>query len=153
MTSSSSTSSTAVLSMKLMWNFPVDAEKTYDTVFAELMTRLVYESVDYVSKIADADDAISPAPAPAVGAALSANAARQANHDKTVSKVNADSRKPTGILMSLFNPDSNAHRSLIIGLTALQMRRKDFNFRNAFEKWQTEYKPNKQFNYDTILKT
>ena len=65
MTSSSSTSSTAVLSMKLMWNFPVDAEKTYDTVFAELMTRLVYESVDYVSKIADADDAISPAPAPA----------------------------------------------------------------------------------------
>ena len=159
MTSSSSNSSTAVLSMKLMWNSPVDAEKTYDTVFAELMTRLVYESVDYVSKVADADDAISPAPAPAVGAALNANAARQANHDKTVLKVNADSRKAMGILMGLFNPDSNAHRSLIgwfneplVGLTALQMRRKDFNFRNAFEKWQTEYKPNKQFNYDTILK-
>ena len=158
MTSSFTTSSTAVPSMKLMWNSPVDAEKTYDTVFVELMTRLVYESVDNVSKVADANDATSPAPA--VGAALNANAARQAYHDKNVLKVNADSRKAMGILMGLFNPDSNAYRSLIgrfneplVGLTALQLRRKDFNFRNIFEKWQTEYKPNKQFNYDTILKT
>ena len=97
-------------------------------------------------------------PAPAVGATLNANAARQANHDNTVLKVNADSRKAMGILMGPFNPDSNAHHSLIgwfneplVGLTALQMRRKDFNFRNVFEKWQTEYKPNKQFNYDEPL--
>ena len=40
---SSSTSSTAVLSMKLMWNSPVDAEKSYDTAFAELY-ELVYEA-------------------------------------------------------------------------------------------------------------
>ena len=33
------------------------------------------------------------------------------------------------------------------------MRRKDYNFRNAFDKWQVEYKPNKQYNLDTILKT
>ena len=90
----------------------MDAEKTYDTVFAELMTRLVYESADYVSKVADADDAILSAPAHAVGATLNANAARQANHDKTVLKVNADSRKAMGILMGLFNPDCKAHRSL-----------------------------------------
>ena len=69
----------------------------YDTVFAELMTRLVYESVDYVSKVADSDDAISPVPA--VGAALNANATRQANHDKTVLKVNADSRKAMGMYL------------------------------------------------------
>ena len=90
----------------------MDAEKTYDTVFAELMTRLVYESADYVSKVADADDAILSAPAHAVGATLKANSARQANHDKTVLKVNADSRKAMGILMGLFNPDCKAHRSL-----------------------------------------
>ena len=37
--------------MKLVWNSPPDAEMVYDTVFAELRTRLVYESVDYVSKV------------------------------------------------------------------------------------------------------
>ena len=65
-----------------------------------------------------------------------------------------------GILMGLFHPDCNAHRSLttwyaeiLPGLTPLQTRREDFNFRNAFEKWQGEYKPNKQYNLDTILKT
>ena len=44
--------------------------------------------------------------------------------------------------MGLFHPDCNAHRlyiEVLPGLTALQSRRKDFNFRNAFEK----YKPNK----------
>ena len=47
----------------------MDAEKSYDTVFVELMTRLAYESVDDVA-VAGADGAISPAPA--VGAALNA---------------------------------------------------------------------------------
>ena len=48
----------------------------------------------------------------AVGAALNANAARQANHEKSVAKVGEHSRKAMGILMGLFHPDCNAHRSL-----------------------------------------
>ena len=48
----------AVLAMKLVWNSPPDAEMVYDNVFAELMTRLIYESVDYVSKVADSDDGL-----------------------------------------------------------------------------------------------
>ena len=98
-------------------------------------------------------------PAPA-GPVSNANATRQANHEKTVIKVNEQARKAMGILMGLFHPDCNAHRSLttwyaeiLPGLTTLQARRKDFNFRNAFEIWQGEYKPNKQYNLDTILKT
>ena len=98
-------------------------------------------------------------PAPA-GPVSNANATRQANHEKSVIKVNEQARKAMGILMGLFHPDCNAHRSLttlyaevLPGLTPLQARRKDFNFRNAFEKWQGEYQPNKQYNLDTILKT
>ena len=37
----------------------MDAEKSYNFVFAELMTRLGYESVDHVAKVAGADDTIS----------------------------------------------------------------------------------------------
>ena len=73
-------------------------------------------------------------------------------------KVNEQARKAMGILMGLFHPDCNAHRSLttwyaeiLPGLIPLQARRKDFNFRNAFEKWLGEFKPNKQYNLDTIL--
>ena len=40
-TATTSAPTSAVLAMKLMWNSPPDAKKTYDTVFAELMTRLV----------------------------------------------------------------------------------------------------------------
>ena len=116
----------AVLAMKLVWNSPPDAEMVYDNVFAELMTRLIYESVDYVSKVADSDDGFE---------------------------------KTMDILMGLFHPDCNAQRSLtawyaevLPAFTPLQSRRKDFNFRNAFEKSQVEYKPNKQYNLDTILK-
>ena len=157
---STATSSTSVLAMKHVWNSPPDAEKVYDVVFAELMTRFVYEGVDYVMVQADSDAMIMTAPPHAVGAALNANAARQANHEKSVAKVGEHSRKAMGILMGLFHPDCNAHRSLttwyaeaLPGLTVLQRRRKDFNFRNAFVKWQAEYKPDKQYNLDTIQKT
>ena len=147
----------AVLAMKLVWNSPPDAELVYDTVFAELMTRCVYEGVYYVANEADSDSMVMPAPA---GPISNSNATRQANHEKSVIKVNEQARKAMGILMGLFHPDCNAHRSLttwyaevLPGLTPLQARRRDFNFRNAFEKWQGEYKPNKQYNLDTILKT
>ena len=153
-TSTSSVPSANVLAMKLVWNSSPDAEKTYDTVFAELMARLVYEGVDYVASEADSDAMVMPAPA---GPASNANAARFANHEKSVIKVNEQARKAMGILMGLFHPDCNAHRSLtewyaevLAGLTPLQARRKDYNFRNAFEKWQEEFKPNKQYNLDTI---
>lgn len=152
--STSSTSSAptmAVLAMKHVWNSPPDAEEIYDTVFAELTTRFVYEGVDYVAVEADADAFILPA-----GRKIS----QRANHEKSVAKVSEHSRKAMGILMGLFHPDCNAHRSLVAwygevlpGLTPLQIRRKDYNFRNAYEKWQEEYKPNKQYNLDTILKT
>ena len=157
-TATSSSAPTAnVLAMKLVWNSPPDAEETYDTVFAELMTRLVYEGVDYVASEADSDAMVMDAPA---NPALNANAARLANHEKSMIKVNEQARKAMGILMGLFHPDCNAHRSLtewyakiLPGLTPLQARRRDYNFRNAFEKWQVEYKPNKQYNLDSILKT
>ena len=54
-TSSSTALTAAVLTMKLVWNSPPDAELVYDTVFAELMTRFVYEVVDYVANEADSD--------------------------------------------------------------------------------------------------
>ena len=156
-TSSSTAPTTAVLAMKLVWDSPPDAELVYDTVFAELMTRFVYEGVDYVANEADSDAMVMPAPA---GPISNANATRQANHEKSVIKVNEQARKAMGILMGLFHPDCNAHRSLttwyaeiLPGLTPLQARRRDFNFRNAFEKWQAEYKPNKQYNLDAFLKT
>ena len=156
-TPTSSAPTASVLAMKLVWNSPPDAEKTFDTVFAELMTRLVYEGVDYVAREADSDAMVMPAPA---GPANNANASRFANHEKSVIKVNEQARKAMGILMGLFHADCNAHRSLtewfsevLPGLTPAQVRRKDFNFRNAFNKWQEEYKPNKQYNLDTILKT
>ena len=70
-------------------------------------------------------------PAPA-GPVSNANATRQANHEKSLIKVNEQARKAMGILMGLFHPDSNAHRSLttwyaeiLPGLTPLQARRKD----------------------------
>ena len=155
-TSSSTAPTTAVLAMKLVWDSPPDAELVYDTVFAELMTRFVYEGVDYVANEVDSDAMVMPAPA---GPVSNANATRQANHEKSVIKVNEQARKAMGILMGLFHPDCNAHRSLttwyaeiLPGLTPLQARRRDFNFRNACEKWQGEYKPNKQYNLDTILK-
>ena len=154
---STSAPTAAVLAMKLMWNSPPDAEMVYDVVFAELMTRFVYEGVDYVANEVDSDAMVMPAPA---GPASNANATRFANHERSVIKVNEQARKAMGLLMGLFHPDCNAHRSLtawyaevLPGLTPLQSRRKDFNFRNAFEKWQVEYKPNKQYNLDTILKT
>ena len=63
-TASSSTAPTAaVLAMKLVRNSPPDAEMVYDTVFAELMTRFVYEGVDYVANEADLDAMVMPAPA------------------------------------------------------------------------------------------
>ena len=158
--STPSSSSTAHFVAKLVWNSAVDAELTYDTVFAELKTKFLNDSVEYVCSEAEATDAITPAPLAAVGAALNANATRQSNHDKSVLKVNADARKAMGILMSLFDPDCNAHRSLAgwfaeplpALVTPLERRRKDFNFRNAFDKWQSEFRPNKQYNLDTILK-
>ena len=121
-TSSSSTApSAAVLAMKLVWNSPPDPEMVYDTVFAELMTRFVYEGVDYVAYEADSDAMVMPAPA-------GPNATRQANHEKSVIKVNEQARKAMGILMGLFHPDCNAHRSLttwyaevLPGLTPLQL--------------------------------
>ena len=134
-TSSSTAPTAAVLAMKLVWNPPPDAELVYDTVFAELMTRFVYEGVDYVANEADSDAMVMPAPAGPIS-----------NAEKSVIMVNEQARKAMGILMGLFHPDCNAHRSLttlyaevLPGLTPLQARRKDFNFRNAFEKWQGEY--------------
>ena len=99
-TATSSTAPTAaVLAMKLVWDSPPDAELVYDTIFAELMTRFVYEGVDYVANEADSDAMVMPAPA---GPVSNANATRQANHEKSVIKVNEQARKAMGILMGLF---------------------------------------------------
>ena len=81
-TPSSSSSSTAHFVAKLVWNSAVDAVLTYDTVFVELQTKFLNDSVEYVCYEAEATDAITPAPPAAVGAALNANATRQSNHDK-----------------------------------------------------------------------
>ena len=77
---STSAPTAAVLAMKLMWNSPPDAEMVYDVVFAELMTRFVYEGVDYV-----ANEVAMVMPAPA-GPASNANATRFANHERSVIK-------------------------------------------------------------------
>ena len=106
---STSAPTAAVLAMKLVWNSPPDAEMVYDVVFAELMTRFVYEGVDYVASEVDSDAMIMPAPA---SPASNANATRFANHENSVIKVNEQARKAMGILMGLFHPDCNAHRSL-----------------------------------------
>ena len=156
----STSSVSAVFPTKLMWDSPVDAEKIFETVDAEFKTKTILESVNYVFNLTSASDVITAAP-PIAQVGQASYAARMENHEKSVRKLNADASKAMGILMSIFHPDSNAHRSLVIWftepivpalVTSLELRRRDYNFRNAYAKWQGEYRPNKQYNLDTILK-
>ena len=145
---------------KLIWNSCVDAELTYETVDAEFRTKTILEGVNYIFDEMTATEVITPEP-PIAHAAQSTYPSRKENHEKSVRKLNADSSKAMGLLMSLFDPECNAHRFLaewyvetIVPalLTPLELRRRDFNFRYAYEKWREEYRPDKQFNLDSVQK-
>lgn len=158
MSTSSSTSSAAII-IKLEWNSSVDAEDTFESVMAELQTSLIKESVFHCVSEADSDGRLSAKP-PLAQANQASYLTRISAWEKSIRELNDDANKAMGTLMAMFTPECNAHRSLSswfmqdigAGLTDDQKRRKDFNFRNAWTQFYAEYRPNKQVNLDTILK-
>ena len=143
---------------KMPWNNAADAEDVFEHVSAEYNTSLIRESVIHCISEADSNDRLAVQP-PVVHMADANYPGRMAAYEKSLQKLNNDANKAMGMLLSLFDPECNCHRSLIKWfseaivavppLDAQQLRRKDFNYRNAYNKWLAEYKPNKQINYDT----
>lgn len=153
------TSSTALSSAKLKWNGPLDAEESFEAVMAELKTTLIKESVYHCVSEADSLARLTVRPSFAnVGTAPYAT--QMAAWEKSLKELNDDANKAMGTLMGLLDPECNAHRSLsdwyaenvTAGFPPSRIRRKDYNFRNAWTRFFAVYKPNKQVNLDTILK-
>ncbi len=153
------TSAAAPASIKLKWNSPLDAEDSFEAVMAELKTTLIKESVFHCVSEADSLARLTVRPLRA-NAGSAPYATAMAAWEKSLKELNDDANKAIGTLMGLFDPECNAHRSLsdwyaenvTVGFSLSKIRRKDFNFRNAWNKFYAEYKPNKQVNLDTILK-
>lgn len=144
---------------KLTWNSPTDAEETFESVMSELKSLLIQESVFHCISATDSFNRLATRPLIA-GRGTPAYRKQMESWQKSVRDLNDDANKAVGTLMRLFDPECNAHRSLTAwyaedvtaGMAARFKPRKDFNFRNAWTNFYSEYQPNKQINLDTILK-
>jgi hypothetical protein len=149
----------ATMPIKLNWNSVLDAEDSFEAIMSELRTTLIKESVFHCVSESDSLARLTIRPAPA-GAGTAPYVTQMAAWEKSLKELNDDANKAMGTLMALFDPECNAHRSLTLwysenvtaGFVPSRIRRKDYNFRNAWVKFYAEYQPNKQVNLDTILK-
>lgn len=152
---STSVTSTTILNK---WNSSVNAEDTFDVVFAQLKSKMILEGVYHCCDETECDDRISPRP-PLDQQNRASYTSRLSLHTKSVLKLAEQSNKAMGLLMNIFDPDCNCHRELTEWFQAdlpflddVMRRRKDFNFRNAWENWIENYRPNKEVNLQSLKK-
>jgi hypothetical protein len=155
----STTSDAPAATAKLIWNSPIDSEETFEAVTAGLKTSLIKGRVWHCVSESESTASLTTRPS-RLQAGRKGYDTRLAAWEKSLRELNGDANEAMGTLMSLFNPECNAHRSLsdwfaedVTSMLAPDYKnRRDYNFRHAWTKFYAEYQPNKEVNLDTILK-